>query len=275
LKPGDRILFAAVQVWALVAHPGVWRRSLRNKVGIIPNPALPASDTDKFLWRKIFDHNPLFSMCCDKLAAKDYALDRVPGLKTAEVLWQGNDPTQIPAELLTGNVVVKGNHGSRWNILVRNGALDREKMIRRASQWMTTLYNRSAGEWAYRGARPLILVERMLQEPDGRPVATEYKFHTSAGRIAYIYVKRHNADGTDNWYTYDREGTPLPVGPGRTAWLAFPLPETFVRMRDAAEELGSAFDHIRVDFYSLGDDIYFPGSPPAAMPVGTCAGAGS
>jgi len=257
MRLDDRLLFGAVRVWSLLAHPGIWRRALRSHNGYFPNPALPATDTDKFLWRKIFDHNPLFSICGDKLAAKDYALKHASTLKTARVLWQGTDPHQIPDELLAGNVLIKANHASGWNIIVRDGQFDREDAMRRAARWARTQYARFVGEWGYRNARRLILVEAMLQEPDGRPVATEYKFHTSGGRTCYIYVRRRNADGTENWCSYERDGTPIPVNVARSDWLALPLPDNFLAMRDAAELLGQPFDHIRVDLYSLGQDIYF------------------
>jgi hypothetical protein len=257
VRVDDQLLLSAVRVWSLMCHLGVWRRSLRSGKGWFPDPALPASDTDKFLWRKIFDHNPLFSMCCDKLAAKDYALQHAPGLKTATVLWQGTDAAQIPADLLTGNVAIKANHGSGWNILVRNGAFDRDDMLRRTSRWVRRTYARFVGEWGYRNARHFIFVEALLQEPDGRPVATEYKFHLSAGRTSYIYVKRRNPDGTDNWCVYERDGTPVPPSPEWTKWEALPMPQNFLRMREAAEKLGRPFDHIRADFYSLADDVYF------------------
>ncbi len=257
LRVSDRLLLGAVRVWSLVGHPAVWRRALRSRTGFFPNPATPVTDTDKFLWRKIFDHNPLFSICCDKLAAKEYALKHAPSLKTAAVLWQGTDPRLIPAELLAGNVVVKANHASGWNILVRDGNVDREQMLRRASHWARTRYARFVGEWGYKNARRRVLVEDMLQEPDGRPVAIEYKFHTSGGRTGYIYVRRRNADGTENWCVYDRNGTPIPVSPQWTTWLAMPLPDAFEQMRDIAETLARAFDHIRVDLYSVGGEVYF------------------
>lgn len=257
MRTSDLLLLGTVRIWALVCHPGVWRRALRSKNGVFPNPALPASDTDKFLWRKIFDQNPLFSMCCDKLAAKEYALRHCPDLRTAEVFWQGTDPHQIPAALLKGNVAIKANHGSGWNILVRDGQFDRARMLRSAAGWGRRRYAQFVGEWGYKGARQLILVEEMLREADGRPVATEYKFHTSSGRTCYIYVKRHNADGTDHWCVYEPDGTPVPVGANRPDWLAMPLPPTFERMRATAETLAQAFDHIRVDLYSLDEAIYF------------------
>lgn len=257
MRTEDRLLLGTVRIWSLLRHPGVWRRALRSKAGLFPNPAAPSADGDKFLWRKIFDHNPLFSICCDKLAAKDYAKQHAPGLKTAAVLWQGTDSARIPPELLTGNVAIKANHGSGWNILVRDGQYDRKQMLRRTSRWLRRTYARFVGEWGYRNARRCILVEAMLQEPDGRPVATEYKFHTSAGRICYIYVKRRNADGTDNWCFYDGDGIPMPADPAWTKWLALPLPDNFPQMREVAETLGQPFDHMRVDLYSLAGEIYF------------------
>ena len=61
----------------------------RKVVGYGPNIAFPSRYHDKMLWRKIFDHNPLFVTFCDKLATKEYVRARAPGIRMPATLWVG------------------------------------------------------------------------------------------------------------------------------------------------------------------------------------------
>ncbi|MEP6567059.1 MAG: ATP-grasp fold amidoligase family protein [Mesorhizobium sp.] len=224
---------------------------------MLPDPARPASYVDKFLWRKVFDHNPAFATACDKLASKAHALAVCPELKTADVLWSGTDPSKIPEGLLTGNVMVKANHGCRWNMMIRNGEVDRAKLRRRTSRWMRRRYGREFGEWAYKGASRRILVEEMLLE-DGQPIRLEYKFHVSNGTTAYVYAARRDEHGTEQKCHFDRDGhyAPPPAGSG-DQWVQIGLPGSFLRMREIAEKLTAPFDHMRCDFYQMNSEIFF------------------
>ncbi|WP_181169147.1 ATP-grasp fold amidoligase family protein [Mesorhizobium sp. B2-4-14] len=228
-----------------------------NHSGMLPHPARPSTYVDKFLWRKIFDHNPFFATACDKLASKAYALSTCPELRSAKVLWSGRNAREIPAELLAGDVVVKANHGCRWNIMIRNGRVDKAKLTRRTSRWMRRRYGRKFGEWGYKGAERKVFVEEMLLE-DGQPIRLEYKFHVSNGTTAYVYAARRDEHGNEQKCHFDRDGiyAPPPDGSGKQ-WVLIDLPASFVRMRAIAETLTAIFDHMRCDFYEKNGDIFF------------------
>jgi hypothetical protein len=217
---------------------------------VLPHAAAPVSEVDKFVWRKIFDRNPLFVMACDKLAAKRYALAVCPELKTAAVLWTGDDAARIPDDVLAGDVVVKANHCSRWNIMVRNGQVDRAALTARTASWMRRQYGRGFAEWAYRDATRALLVEVMLLQ-DGEPVRTEYKFHVSGGRTTYVFAAPRPEDDTRKFHL-DRDGNVFLDARGTAA-----APSSFARMRRMAEALAAPFDYVRVDFYDTPDGIYF------------------
>jgi hypothetical protein len=256
MRVKDYIVLSMVRYWCFIRYPRVSHRTFRRS-GVAPNPARPVTDVDKFLWRKIFDHNPLFTMACDKLAAKNYALSKCPGLKTAKVLWSGDDPTMIPADLLSGSVVVKANHGSNWNVMVHNGEYDRAALRERASDWVGRQYGRSFGEWGYKNARRCLFVEGMLVE-DGEPARTEYNFHVSGGQVGHVYVTRRREQGGNQWCCFDRDGRVfLEPADRNDRWVELDPPATFDRMRDSAETLAAPFDHMRCDFYELDGEIYF------------------
>lgn len=223
----------------------------------MPDPAAPASDVDKFLWRKLFDHDPRFTTACDKLAAKSYVISVCPDLKVAKVLWTGDDPRSIPEAALAGSVVVKANHGSRWNIMILDGKVDRIELEQRAGEWLRRRYGRSFGEWAYKNARRCVFVEEMLLER-GQPIGTEYKFHVSGGRAGYVFVTCRDDRGLERWCCLERDGRPFPKpAAGYDNWIKVEPPAVFDRMRDVAERLAAPFDHMRVDLYEIEGDIFF------------------
>lgn len=218
---------------------------------------MPVTYVDKFLWRKLFDHNPLFTLACDKLASKAYALSLCGDLKTAKVLWTGTDAALIPSDVLAGNVVVKANHGCAWNIMIRNGEVDKAKLHKRASRWVRRRFGRRFGEWAYRDTVRCILVEEMLME-HGEPIGTEYKFHVSGGTTEYVYAASRNSLGEERKGHYKRDGSYVsPTPDSGPAWVEQPLPAAFGRMCEIAEKLTAPFDRMRCDFYELNGEIFF------------------
>lgn len=257
LRTSDHLVLALVRLFCFLRYPRIYQRTAR-RAGTRPDPATPVSDTDKFLWRKIFDHNPLFTIACDKLAAKDYALSVCPELKTAEVLWVGNEADEIPPHVVSGDVVIKANHGSRWNVMVRDGEIDHVTLRKKTRSWLSRRYGRAFGEWGYASARRCLFVERMLME-DGGPIRTEYKFHVSGGRTAYVYASRRNEDGGESKCNFERDGQVVRAAGsgGVRPWAEMIPPLSFSRMVDLSERLAAPFDYMRCDLYNIDGNIYF------------------
>ncbi len=253
----DWLLLLAVRYYCLVRHPVIMAHAISAN-GYFPNPSKPRLIGDKFLWRKLFDRNPLFAVACDKLASKKYVIDQFPELNTAKVLWTGTDPDEIPDDLLGGDMVFKANHGSGWNLLIRKGeATDNARLHERARFWLARQYGRRMGEWGYsRSARKLI-VEEMLMD-NGRPVQSEYKFHVSGGRVAYVYTSTGGSGDSQHYVVLDRHGKAFkPTPDGQGCEIPYTLPEQFAQMVLVAEKLSAPFDFARVDLYDLQGQIYF------------------
>lgn len=231
------------------------RRAIR-KTGRFPDPATPVTIEDKFLWRKIFDRNPLFVIACDKIASKRYVQSVVQDLKAARVIWVGKDARQIPDDALAGNVVVKSSQGSGSNLMVVNGQVDYEVLYKEADRWMSHQYGRKKGEWGYSGVERYLLVEEMLTT-NGQPVGEEYKFHICGGRTAYVFVRRQHQDAGEEILVLNRDGEVMAQDNATHLRAPFVLPPGFRRMRDIAEKLAEPFDFIRCDLYCLDNEIYF------------------
>jgi hypothetical protein len=164
-------------------------------MGWWPDPAFPTPRSDKYAWRKVFDRNPLFTEVSDKLTAKTYALTHCPEVRVAKTLWTGSRPEDIPDDLLSGNVVVKANHGSSWNYFVRDGNCNREELNRLANGWLSRRFRWRHAERGYYGVEPVLFVEEMLLEKE-EPIHNEYKFYIGSGQMAYVFLRQLTPERT-------------------------------------------------------------------------------
>jgi len=250
------VIIVWVRWWCCLTYPRQ-TLSFRRKIGRWPNPALPLWRNDKYAWRKIFDRNPLFTVVSDKLKAKQFASIHCPDIKVPRTLWTGSRAEDIPKEVLAGDVVVKANHGSGWNVFVRDGEYERSKLNREANSWMNRSFGRRHAEWGYYGVEPALFVEEMLIE-NGQPIVGEYKFYCGAGKMAFAFVRQTGADGLIIEGVLDYDGQPH-VGTFDSGELsgAIRAPVEWQRLRQAALTLSCHFDFVRCDFYLVDGDVYF------------------
>lgn len=237
-------------------------------IGRAPNYVSPASYSEKMQCRKLFDRNPLFPVFCDKLAARVYAEEADCGLKFPRLYWQGDDPDQIPFDKLPVPYIIKPNNHSGAKFAVRNGDdVPREDIRQQCRAWLDATFGQEMGEWGYRGVTGQIYVEDLLQSQPGGLFPDDYRILVFDGRVAYIQHYRgmdldvHSATFFDRnwnrlnyrkwvgWSQRDNRATPYRED--------IPRPPGLVRMIDIAESLGRELDHLRVDLYDIGGEIYF------------------
>jgi len=251
------VLFFA-RVYFVVAHP-ILTLQFARRLKFWPNAGMPKRYHEKVLWRKIVDHNPIFPNLSDKLAAKQIAQERCHELAVAQVLWTGTDPQFLPANLVTGNVVVKTNHGFNTSIFVADGKPAYAEIVDRAVRWMTISFDRPFGEWGYRDVPRRIFVEEMLVLGGG-DLPTDIKVHAFNGGIGYVWVadkhgdrlRKYDANGlpiTVPDSTYPLEQQALPDSPATRALVSQAL--------DLAPRLLGGLDYARVDFMVAGNRLYF------------------
>jgi hypothetical protein len=256
LRWRSSLIFAVVRAWCFVRHARLLLH-FRRRVGRLPDVVTPRTIEEKFLWRKIFDRNPLFIVVTDKLRAKDYVRGELPNLQMAKLLWSGNDPRDIPDALLQGNVAIKANNGSRHNLFLQGGGIARRELEQEVSRWLSARYGLGKGEWAYRHVTQCIFAEELLLE-NGRPATSEYKFHVGCGRTSYVYIRHAAGTAAEREIVLSRDGEAFAIDDADGKPLAdFQVTPNFPRLREIAETLARPFDFVRCDLYDLDGRIYF------------------
>ncbi|MGY1885326.1 ATP-grasp fold amidoligase family protein [Blastococcus sp. SYSU DS0753] len=222
----------------------------------LPRLRDPRTFSEKVNWRILNDRRPELAWTCDKLAMKEHAsrLRDESGIAVPETLWWGEDLGAVVGRAFDRPWVLKPNHRSG---LVRFGAATQvidASTVEATRDWSRDDEGVLLGEWAYRQARKLFLVEEHIAA--GEPL-DDYKFFVFHGKVAAIQVDRgrFTTGQARNFYTPDWE--PLPVQKTVRSGPSTAAPKNLAAMLRAAEVLAHPFDFMRVDLYDAGGIVWF------------------
>ena len=255
----ESVLFAAVNTLFHATHIRLVLQ-FHKRHGCLPNIADPRRYSERMLWRKIVDHNPLFVLFSDKLATKDYMRQRCPDLPVPRTLWIGRDADAIPESLLRGDVLVKANHGCNFNLRLRSGTCDRKALRRQTRRWLRSTFGRMDGQWAYSKVAPRLFVEEAVG--DAEAGLLEFNIRASHGK-ALLGSVLGRCKTPDQWSIYlDPEGTPTHGVKDPEGAPITPLPqgvtitEPYRRAVEFTRKLSVGVDYARFDFLWNGKELF-------------------
>lgn len=223
------------------------------RLGRIPDFARPRGNNELVQWRKHFDRNPLFVTFCDKLAAREWARQRVPELRSAEIMWVGTDPEHMPPEFLTDGYVVKSTSGSGRNYYPGRMSWTDEQRRRRLGRWLRPAGR--LGEWGYSQVTPRLFVERLIGSPE-RIVDLTFRCHDGGISLAFNATRWKSDEAAATYLDANGQRIHRPVEGARQLTEDVLAPEVLARAADFARRLSSGIDYLRVDFIVDGDAIY-------------------
>ncbi|MZR61386.1 ATP-grasp fold amidoligase family protein [Alcanivorax sp. DP30] len=253
-----RLIKAVLECFLWSRHPKMVLYFIR-RTGFLPNMFCPQTVNDKFLWRKLFDHDPRFVILSDKLACKEWVEARVPErLKMASVRWVGDSAESIPRGLLKGAALMKANHGSETNLFLRDNRFSDEKIESTIQSWLAYDHGKAHREWAYSRVERKIFIEDEITPQSGEleeiKVFTHgsdvVRLHHIGDRFSRKWANCWNvaADGTMKLST--EQGRVGPPNPGQA------LPNKVEEAVALAKQLGAEFDQLRVDFIFDGEALW-------------------
>ncbi len=221
----------------------------------------PKSFNEKIQWRKIYDRNPLYPVLQDKFLARQYVRETLGDKIADEILVPlfcfSDVPEDIPFCDLPDQYIVKPNHGSGWKIIVdEKHRLQKEKIISQCREWLEKIYGKNRFEWAYSRIKPLIMVEKLLKDSQGR-LAPNYKFFVFNGKARMIdlfcdhFRIQAFLDRSFNIINVRRRDCKYSTA------ADIDKPCRFEEMLLISEKLGKGLDFIRVDLYFVEGRIYF------------------
>lgn len=211
----------------------------------------PQTFNEKIQWLKLFDSTPLKTRLTDKYLARDWVKERIGGKYLIPLLGTWDKFDDIDFDMLPDKFVLKANHGSGWNIIVRDkSAFDKASARRQFGKWLNTNFAFINGlELHYKGITPRIIAEQYL-ENDNEDLY-DYKVFCFNGSSHYIAVDSERKNNhSRNIYDLEWNIQPFSDYPNSKP---ISKPNNLDEMILLAKRLSIGFAVVRVDFYVLND----------------------
>ena len=235
-----------------------WR--YRLVTGRFPNLKNPQRLTEKIQWYKINYHDPLMTKCVDKYLVRDYVREKGLAHILNELYFVCDTVSELDFDKLPNEFVLKTTNSSGTNIFCRDKTkLDVKRVKKQIGLFIKQGHFDINGEWAYRGVKNRIIVERLRTDPSTKDGGlNDYKFFCFDGKVVFFavdtgrfsvhYRNYYNSKGeflnVYSEYSSCRENTADP-------------PQNLSNMISIAERLADGFPFVRVDLYNIRGEIMF------------------
>lgn len=248
-----KIILIILKILPAKIHLSIMYLYFNKKLLSLKNPK---EFNEKIQWLKLHDFKEHYTKLVDKYEVRKYVQENLGEQYLINLLGVYNTPKDIDWDILPDKFVIKWNHGSGSNIIVKDKTLmdinqiklKLNKMGKRNWYW----YGR---EKPYKNIEKKIIIEEYLEE-DGKEI-NDYKIHCFSGVAKYIQV---DIDRFSNHRRniYDRNWN-LVEGKIQYINSDSPLlkPRDLSKMIKLAEILAKEFKYVRIDFYYVNEKIYF------------------
>lgn len=223
----------------------------------------PQTLDEKIVYMSFNSDISLWAECADKIKVRDYVTNHGFGYMLNELYGVYDKPEQINYDQLPDKFVIKTNHASGTNIIVKDKSLiNKAEINKQLNEWLKTDYSRKSGDPHYSMIQPRILIEKFLNDYSGYNSETslaDYKFFCINGEPVCVEMMTDRANHSHKRRFYDMDWKV------RDEWMleGYPVaevaekPEPFDEMRKAAKELSVDFCFVRVDFYIINGKPIF------------------
>ena len=266
---GFRLLFPLVRArnWLRTGWRSdrcVVERQFRKTFGYPLDWKNPRTLNEKLNWMKLHVRDPLQKIAADKYAVRAHVAAKVGEQCLIPLIRKYDRAEDIRFAELPEAFVLKTNHGSGQNWIVRDQSREDERaVVRQFREWMATSHYAASREWPYKGMKPAIVVEELLLDENGH-IPSDFKLHCFGGKVATIQVDLDRETAHRRNF-YDRDWNLLPfiwtewegTQPSWPNGRAVPRPEALPEMIRVAETLAADFPYARIDLFYCRGKVYF------------------
>ena len=213
----------------------------------------PQSYTEKLNVSKVYMPTPEKTRLADKYSVREWVASKIGSQHLIPLIGVYDSFDAIDFDSLPSQFVMKCNHDSGSVTVVKDKSrLNIPRLRKRYDFYMKRNFAWTAYELHYRDIEPRIVIEQYMSYVES--AGTDYKFFCFDGKPYYCRILINHRI---NFYDMDWKLQPFTWGSYGLYDGDVPRPKHFDKMKELAAELSEGFDHVRVDFYLVGDDIYF------------------
>ena len=221
----------------------------------------PQNIVDRINWCKIYDKDERKPLWADKISAHN-KISLNPNLKDILIqpsyIWVCDEFTlDMFNQLPDGKWFFRCNHGSGWNMrFEKKKGNDPTYLLSKLNEWLSLNYAYIGGyEWQYENIKPGVIVQPDLGQ------LKDWNFWCENGEIKYVQTVRKLGKNLEEFMTFtDADGNKpdayIGVAPMRFHLLDSER-KTLEKMKPIVKKLASDFKFVRVDLYSINNEIKF------------------
>ena len=230
-----------------------WYSRISGKQFDINNPK---TFNEKIQWRKIFEATPLITKLTDKYKVREWVKEKIGDKYLIPILGVYKKYEDINFDNLPEKFVIKCNHGSSMNYIVKDKKEINRNLLRNlVNNWLHTDYSKHSYELQYHNIERLIIIEQYMEDESGN--LRDYKFTCFNGKPDFLWVdsdryENHRRNVYDlNWNLLNCRIS------GYSNFPSPPKPQKLSDMITIASILSKDFSYVRVDLYLVNSKIYF------------------
>lgn len=236
------------------------KKQFKKKLGYeIDFDKEPETFNQKIQFRKLYDNNPLYSICADKYRVREYVKEKIGEEYLIPLYLVTDKLTEEQWDKLPNSFVAKANHNSGPVQIVKDKSkADKKKIIKELNNQLEIDYGIISMEKFYSDIPRKIIVEKYL-EHDGDTLQ-DYKYHSFKNQRNKTFIenitKRKFEYLESNFYTTEWKKLDFSIGTNIDK-LERKRVKNIDLMNELAEKLSQDFDYVRVDLYNINGKIYF------------------
>ncbi len=222
----------------------------------LSNP--PKTYTEKIQYSKLFALSPEKTLLSDKYMVREWVKKKIGDKYLIPLLGVWNNFEEIDFSSLPDKFVLKTNHASGTNVIVKSKKdINLKKLKKKFNFWLhqNFAFAGKGYEMHYSNIKPKIICEKYVVDKKGE--LNDYKFLCFNGKPYYCWVDidrntNHKRNVYDmNWQL--QEWNQFFPNSNRNV----SKPENFDEMVRVVKALSEGFPHVRVDLYNVDGKIYF------------------
>ena len=212
---------------------------------------------EKIQWLKLYGKLEKYNDYVDKYMVRDYVEKTIGKEYLIPLYGVYNNTDEINYGELPNQFVFKLNHGSGYNIIVKNlQKANISNINKKLTNWLKEDYYKIKKEYQYKNVRKKIICEKLVSDSNGELL--DYKFFCFDGKPEFIKVDFDRfSNHTANFYDEKWNLIDMREKGYKNYQMKCEKPKNFEKMLEIAEVLSKNFQFVRVDLYNVDGKIYF------------------
>ena len=212
---------------------------------------------EKIQWMKLYGNLQEYTDYVDKYKVRQIIEKELGEEYLIPLVGVYNNVSEIDYSKLPKAFVIKLNHGSGYNIIVKDkNKINVNKINKRLQKWLREDYYKIKKEIQYKNVNKKIIIEEYMSDSSGELL--DYKFFCFNGKSEFVKVDFDRyAHHTANFYDMKWNKLDLTEKGFNNYKGDIDAPKNLSKMIEIAENLSLKFPFVRVDLYNVNGKIYF------------------